>query len=145
MTAMTAQSGGGSGVRSVSGAKVASAAIWVIGCYMTHEFFTQMNFGGQYRLALVIIIQLILTAGQSPVWYGRGSVISVALLVADALINFGGCLAFTSQLDQTGSIQAFQQSFVGRSGDIPGLVEAIVAACIAALVAGLPEYLWRRV
>ena len=141
MTTTSATSGG---VRTISGSKLTSVMIWGVGCYMTHAFFTQMNFGGDYRLFLAVVIQVVLSIGQSPVWSGRGNILSWALLIADAVINFGGCMSFSAGLDKTGSVQALLGSFAGWTGDIPTFIEAFLALFIAAIVAGLPEYLWKR-
>ena len=141
MSAMTATP---SSPSRISGGKIAAFVIWCLGVYMTNKFFEQMGFGGEYRVFLALAIQVVLTMGQGPVWAGRGNILSYSLLFFDALINFGGCLAFSTGLDRAGSVQAFTGSFFSWNGDFPVLFEAIVALFIASLIAGLPEYLWKR-
>lgn len=132
------------GPRNVPGNKLAGAIIWVIGCVMTYAALDQMTaWGAGTLLVLSVLLQYVLTIGQSPVWRGRGDGISYALLVVDAVINFGGTMAVLANLDQMGSVQALGSTFAGYAGVWPTWLKGMVALVAAGLVAGLPEFLWK--
>jgi len=142
--AVTSREFGGGGGRSVPGNKVAASIIWGIGCIMTYAALDQMtdwNPGALFGLTLAL--QIILTVGQSPVWSGRGSMISYALLVVDAVINFGGTMAILVNIDQMGSAMALTATFTGWQGIWPMWIKGVLALVAAAIVAGLPEFLWK--
>jgi|GEM_PF-7128192 len=135
---------GGGGGRSVPGNKVAASIIWGIGCIMTYAALDQMTDWSPGALfGLTLALQIILTVGQSPVWSGRGSMISYALLVVDAVINFGGTMAILVNVDQMGSVMALTATFADYQGAWPMWLKGIVALVAAAIVAGLPEFLWK--
>ena len=137
-TAATARS------HSVPGHKIVSVLVWALGCFMTHQFFLQIRFGGEFTFLLAVVVQLVLTVAQGPVWAGRGNIISYTALALDALINFGGVLAFVSNIDQSGSFQAFTGSLIGWTGNLPFWFEGLAACFLSAIVAGAPEALWKR-
>lgn len=90
-----------------------------------------------------IIIQFVLTLGQSPVWTGRGNMLSYTCLLIDTVFNFGGCMAFMANVDQMGSVQSMGVTFFQWSGELPMPLKGVLALFIAAVIAGLPEYLWK--
>lgn len=128
----------------VPGNKIGAFIIWVIGCAMTYAALDQMTeWGPGSMFGFSLALQAVLTFGQSPVWSGRGSLISYAMLGIDAIINFGGTMAVLVNLDQMGSVQALTATFAEYQGDWPMWLKGIVALGAAALVAGLPEFLWK--
>lgn len=140
---MSAGSMGGR-VRDVPGNKVGAAIIWITGAYMTREFLGQITPLESGALLLwAFVIQVVLTLGQSPVWRGRGDAISYTCLIADAVINFGGVMFFMANIDDSGSVQALSGAFFGSSGEWPLFVKGLLALFFAAIIAGLPEYLWK--
>jgi hypothetical protein len=133
---------GGKGV-SFSAPKAAALVIWILGLGMTYAAINQMTTMNSFMAALLAVsVQLALTVGQGPVWAGRGGVFAYSLLVIDAIINFGGVMAIFVNVDQVGSVQALQATFIGTSSMWPMWVKGIVALVISAGVAGLPEYFW---
>lgn len=128
----------------VPGNKLGASIIWAIGCGMTYAALDQMTDWGPGALfGFTIALQAVLTFGQSPVWSGRGSLISYVMLGIDAVINFGGTMAVLVNLDQMGSVQALSATFADYQGDWPMWLKGIIALLAAALVAGLPEFLWK--
>jgi len=131
------------GRRDLPGFRIGAAVVWLIGAVMTYNFFAQTSdLGTGWLLLLTIGVQIVLTLAQSPVWHGRGSLISYTAIAVDALINFGGVMYFVANIDQAGSTQALMSVF-GVSGGWPMPLKAVLAAFLSAVVAGLPEYLWR--
>ena len=130
--------------RDVPGNKVGAAVIWVIGAYMTYEFFGQITpLAAGQLLLLTMAVQIVLTLGQSPVWRGRGSLISYALLAVDTVINFGGVMFFMANIDQAGSVQALSGALLGSSAPWPIFAKGLLALFFSAVIAGLPEFLWK--
>lgn len=135
---------GRAAARSVPGNKVGAGVIWVVGAVMTYQFFDQITEAtGGGVLMVAVVCQLVLTLAQGPVWRGRGGAISYAALFVDAVINFGGVMFYLANIDQAGSVQAIMSSFLGMSGEMPMIVKATLALIVAAIVAGLPEFLWK--
>lgn len=129
----------------VSANKLAGFVIWAIGCWMTYAFLDQVtDWGGATSLFAAVAGQFLLTKGQSPVWRGDFSVIPVAFLAADAVINFGGCMAVLANIDQAGSVKALAATFVAYEGTWPMPVKGVLALFVASIVAGTPEYFWNR-
>jgi hypothetical protein len=134
----------GKAARNVPGNKVGAGIIWTAGAVMTYQFFDQItSVEGPGILLVAIVCQLVLTLAQGPVWRGRGGAIGYTALFIDAVINFGGVMFYLANIDQAGSVQAIMSSFFGMSGELPMIVKAVLALAIAAIVAGLPEYLWK--
>lgn len=137
--------GASTGTRpNVPGNKIGAGIIWTIGCIMTYAALDQMTEWGPGTLfGVSLALQAVLTFGQSPVWSGRGSIIAYAMLGIDAVINFGGTMAVLVNLDQMGSVQALTTTFADYNGAWPMWLKGIIALAAAALVAGLPEFLWK--
>jgi hypothetical protein len=132
------------GGATLPGYRIIAGVIWATGLFMTFNFFDQITeLGVGQTLLAAMVCQVILTWGQSPVWSGRGGLIGWVALSLDALINFGGIMFFVANIDQAGSVIALAGSF-GVSGEWPMLVKAIIALVLSAIVAGLPEYFWKR-
>lgn len=129
---------------SVPGNKVGSAIIWTVGAVMTYAAFDQISGWSPGTLFIMTVVaQVILTLGQSPVWRGRGNLMSYTCLVVDAVINFGGVMAFMVNVDQMGSVQSLGATFFGWAGELPLPLKGGLALFFAAVIAGLPEFLWR--
>lgn len=130
--------------RDVPGNKLGGFAIWIVGAWMTYAALDVMSgWSGLQLLLLTIVLQIVFTLGQSPVWKGRGSVFGYALLAADTLFNFGGVMAFIVDIDKVGSVQAMAATFLQMDSTMPLLLKGVIALFISALIAGLPEYLWK--
>jgi hypothetical protein len=135
-----------SGARSVSvpGNKIGAGIIWGLGTFMTYRALDQMSDWTNGTIFMIAIgLQIALTLGQSPVWRGRGHIIGYACLAIDAIFNFGGVLSFVINMDQMGSIHAMASTFFEMDSEMPGPMKGVIALFIAALIAGLPEYLWK--
>jgi hypothetical protein len=134
-------SGGGT----LPGYRIIAGVIWATGLFMTYNFLDQITeLGAGQTVIAAVVCQVILTWGQSPVWNGRGGLIGWVALSLDALINFGGIMFFVANIDQAGSVIALAGSFGADGGDWPMWVKAIIALVLSAIVAGLPEYFWKR-
>jgi hypothetical protein len=137
--------GGMARIRSLPGGKIAGSLVWLLGVGMTAAAVDQItDWDPGVSIAFAVGLQIALTIGQSPVWTGRGDVFSYAALIIDAIINFGGVLAVLVNIDQMGSIQAITATFLGYVGPWPNWIKGILALVVSALIAGLPEYLWKR-
>jgi len=131
-------------VRSVPGNKLGGFAIWIVGAWMTYSALDVMSgWSGMQLLLLTIILQIVFTLGQSPVWKGKGGIFGYALLAADTLFNFGGVMSFVVSIDQVGSVQAMAATFFSMDSAMPVVLKGFIALFISAIIAGLPEYLWK--
>lgn len=144
-----------SGGVALPGYRPIAVLMWGTGLYMTYQFLYQIvgaGLGMGWTFITSLILQIILTYGQSPVWNGRFGAIGVTCLLVDALINFGGVMFFIANIDRAGSVVALVGSFgvqvsnVGGAAslDWPMGVKAIIALVFAAMIAGLPEFFWKQ-
>jgi hypothetical protein len=132
------------GAPRVPGNRAASAVIWGVGLVMTYAALDQATAWSAAAVAgVAVALQAVLTLGQSPVWRGRGGLISYALLALDTVINFGGVMAIMANIDDVGSVQALTATFGGWQGEWPAALKGALALLAAAVVAGLPEFLWK--
>lgn len=130
--------------RSVPGNRIGATAIWMVGAWMTYAALDVMSgWSGMQLLILTIILQIVFTLGQSPVWKGRGDIFGYTLLAADALFNFGGVMSFVVDIDKVGSVQAVAATFFSMDSAMPTMLKGVIALFIATIIAGLPEYLWK--
>jgi hypothetical protein len=126
------------------GRRIAAAVVWLLGAYMTAVVMTELT-GASGFTAIVAgaALQLVLTFTQSRVWVGKGDMIAYAALAVDAIINFGGVMAVMVNIDRVGSVQALTAT-IGYNGAWPMWAKGIMALGVAALIAGLPEKLWKE-
>lgn len=132
------------GKRDVPGNKVGASIIWGLGTYMTYAALDQMSDQSAGTVFMLAIgLQVVLTLGQSPVWKGRGNAIGYTCLALDALFNFGGVMSFVVDFDQVGSVQALAATFFETSSAMPMPLKGLLGLFLSAIIAGLPEYLWK--
>jgi hypothetical protein len=127
------------------GRRIAATVVWLLGAYMTAVVITEMT--GASGFAVIMggaAFQLVLTFTQSRVWVGKGDLISYTALLIDAIVNFGGVFSIVVNIDKVGSVQALTITITGYSGDWPMWAKALVALGISAIIAGLPEKLWKE-
>ena len=124
--------------------KIAAGIIWCLGLIMTTAAMGQMMpwQNGLILFGLAVGLQITLTVGQAPVWEGRGSLFAYALLGIDTVVNFGGTMAVLVNVDQVGSVQALQATFLGGAGAWPMWAKGGLSLVVSAGIAGLPEYFW---
>jgi hypothetical protein len=131
--------------RSLPGAKIAAVLVWLTGLSMTAVAVYEMTFWPQSQTFFAaIVLQLALTLIQSDVWIGRGGIFPYSALAIDTTINFGGVMALLANVDNVGSVQAITATFLGYQGDWPMIVKGALALAASALIAGLPEFLWKK-
>jgi len=131
--------------RNMPGGKIAAGLIWFVGLSMTAVAVNEMSgWPAAQSFGAAIVLQVILTLTQSKVWAGRGGIFSYTALFIDAVINFGGVMALLANIDDVGSVQAMSATFAGYSGDWPMWFKGVLAFAASALIAGLPEYLWKE-
>jgi len=129
--------------RNIPGNRIAAGAIWATGAVLTYAALGQISEFSPAQLFLVtLVLQFVLTKAQSPVWHGRGNLIGYTCLFVDTVFNFGGVMAFVANLDQMGSVQALGATFFSSSAAMPMPIKGVLALFFAAVIAGLPEYLW---
>jgi hypothetical protein len=114
-----------------------------MGWYTTHLFLAALTDGSGATLLIGFLLQLVLTWGERPLWYGRGVWYNGLLLLVDSIINVGGVYIYMTRLNQTDSWQAFAQG-LGLSGDVNPLMALILSTLIGVLMAATPEFLWRQ-
>lgn len=125
------------------GSKAVSVLAWCVGTWTTHLFLKVLTQGADYTLAAAIITQAILTAGESPLWRGKGRWWHIVVLAVDIAMNVGGFFVYVMRLDQTDSWAAFNQG-MGTSGGLNPLAGLVVSVVLGALIAAAPEFLWRQ-
>lgn len=123
--------------------RVAGIVVWLIGATTTWIFLQSVNPGWGLNWAAALLAQVILTAMQSPAWRGQFDILGVTALIVDALLNAGGVYAFVQRIDETATWYALSTGF-GLSGELSNAVAIIISMILGVLLAGTPEYLWRR-
>lgn len=122
---------------------------WAIGVWSTHLFIKVLaqdpGTGAvpEWTLGAAFLMQLIMTAGESPIWKGKGQWWHIVVLVVDSVTNVGGFFFYVTRLDQTDSWEAFNLG-LGMTGGLAPLAALIVSLVFGVLVAATPEFLWRQ-
>ena len=143
MAAATAAARGGMGTKAVA------VMAWAIGVWTTHIFIKVLakdpNTGivPEWTLGAAFAMQAIMTAGESPIWRGKGQWWHIIVLTVDSVINVGGFFFYVTRLDQTDSWSAFNTG-LGMTGGLNPLAALIVSLVFGVLVAATPEFLWRQ-
>ena len=130
-------------VRGGMGSKAVAVLAWGVGVWTTHLFLQVLTTNAEWTLGAALILQAIMTAGESPLWRGRGQWWHIVVLAVDSVTNVGGFFIYITRLDQTDSWAAFNQG-LGTSGGLNPLAALIVSLVIGVLVAATPEFLWRQ-
>jgi hypothetical protein len=122
---------------------LAGVLLWLVEVYMAYNFVTPLmpSSSGFFVALMAFIIQIALTAGQMPVFEGRGGMLSYVCLFIGAVINFGGVMSLMVNIDQVGSVQALQASFGGTPGPWPIQAKAFMGLVFSAILCPTPEYL----
>jgi hypothetical protein len=128
--------------------KAVALLAWGIGVWTTHMFLqvliiTPEGQPVEWTLFAAILLQLILTAGESPLWRGQGQWWHVLILVADTVTNVGGFFSYMLRLDQTDSWAAFNAG-LGTTGGLNPLAALVLSLGLGILTAAAPEFLWRQ-
>jgi hypothetical protein len=125
------------------GSKVVAVMAWGVGVWTTHLFLQVMTDKADWTLFAAFVLQAILTAGESPLWQGRGQWWHIVVLAIDSITNVGGFFFYILKLDQTDSWAAFNKG-LGTSGGLNPLSALIISLVVGVLVAATPEFLWRQ-
>lgn len=128
-----------------AGNKLTALILWGFSCYATYEFLKSLAGAGsiQTAAAVAVVIQAALTFGESPLWRGEITPVSVAGLAIDTFTNVGGMFYFIGNLEKSDSWRAFATTF-GASGDVSGYTQLFLAIVCGVLLAAAPEALWRQ-
>jgi hypothetical protein len=119
------------------------------GVWTTHLFLSVLirdsatGNAADWTLFAAFIMQSIMTAGESPLWRGKGRWWHIVVLAIDSVTNVGGVFAYITRLDQTDSWGAFNTG-LGTSGGLNPLAALILSLVIGVLIAATPEFLWRQ-
>lgn len=129
--------------RSSIGSRIVAAGAWGIGVWTTHLFLNVLTSGLQWTLVAAFLLQIVMTAGESPLWRGRVRWFNIVILILDAITNVGGFFSYLIRLDQTDSWAAFNAG-LGLNGGISPLAALVVALALGIIVAATPAFLWRQ-
>ena len=124
------------------GSKAVAVLAWAVGVWTTNLFLGVLTNNADWTLGASIITQAIMTAGESPLWRGRGRWWHIVVLGLDSITNVGGFFVYVMRLDQTDSWAAFNQG-LGTTGGINPLAALVLSLVLGVLVAATPEFLWR--
>jgi hypothetical protein len=125
------------------GSKAVAVLAWAVGVWTTHLFLGVLTDSADWTLGAALILQAILTAGESPLWRGKGQWWHVVVLAIDSVTNVGGVFVYITRLDQTDSWAAFNQG-LGTSGGLNPLAALVVSLVVGVIIAAAPEFLWRQ-
>lgn len=138
-----------SSVRGGMGSKAVAVLAWSVGIWTTHLFLKVLTkdpvtgVTPEWTLGAALIMQAIMTAGESPIWRGKGEWWHIVVLAVDSVTNVGGFFVYITRLDQTDSWAAFNQG-LGMTGGLQPLAALVVSLVLGVLVAATPEFLWRQ-
>jgi hypothetical protein len=125
------------------GSKAVAALAWAVVVWTTHLFLKVMTIGEDWTLLAALILQAILTAGESPLWRGKGQWWHMVILAVDSVTNVGGLFTYMTRLDQTDSWAAFNTG-LGTTGGLNPLAALLLSLVVGILIAAAPEFLWRQ-
>jgi hypothetical protein len=134
--------------KSGMGSKAVAALAWGIGVWTTHLFMGVLTRGdsgnpADWTLFAALIFQAIMTAGESPLWRGKGQWWHMVVLAIDSVTNVGGVFVYITRLDQTDSWVAFNTG-LGTTGGLNPLAALVVSLVVGVIIAAAPEFLWRQ-
>jgi len=129
-------------VRGGMGSKAVAVLAWAVGVWTTNMFLGVLTQNAEWTLGASIITQAIMTAGESPLWRGKGRWWHIVVLGIDAVTNVGGFFVYVMRLDKTDAWSAFNQG-LGTTGGINPLAALALSLVLGVLVAATPEFLWR--
>lgn len=125
------------------GSKAVAILAWSVGVWTTHLFLGVLTENAEWTLGAALILQLIMTTGESPLWRGKGRWWHGVVLAFDAITNVGGFFVYVMRLDQTDSWDAFNRG-LGVTGGLDPLAGLVVSLVLGVLTAAAPEFLWRQ-
>lgn len=125
------------------GSKAVAVLAWGVGVWTTYLFISVLTQDAEWSLQAALIVQAIMTAGESPLWRGKGRWWHIVVLVIDAITNVGGFFVYVLRLDQTDSWEALNQG-LGTSGGLDPLAALVLSLVLGVLTAAAPEFLWRQ-
>lgn len=125
------------------GTRAVAVLAWCVGVWTTHLFLQVLTSGADWTLGAAIVLQAILTAGESPLWRGHGQWWHFLVLFFDAVTNVGGFFVYVMRLDQTDSWAAFNAG-LGTTGGLNPLAALVLSLVLGVLTAAAPEFLWRQ-
>lgn len=131
--------------------RIAGAATWVIGCFLTYLFLRTfegdpLGIGG--AIGGAIVAQLLLTLAERPLWRwvfrrrgGKLVLVGFVITLVDGALNAAGLYPFLGALSDTNVVAMFADAFsidptVGKSTSL------LLAIVLGLTVAGLAEYFW---
>lgn len=125
------------------GSKAVALLAWSVGVWTTYLFLKVLTEGAEWTLWGALVLQLILTVGESPLWRGKGRWWHFVVLLFDATTNVGGFYVYVMRLDKTDSWDAFNAG-LGTVGGLHPLAGLLVSLVLGVLTAAAPEFLWRQ-
>jgi hypothetical protein len=124
--------------------KVAAIIIWLVGAVATMTNLQAMGMiplnakiGAFAAQAVFTIVEIYLWRGIEFHWA------AIVVTFIDAFFNFGGVYPYASMLDKTPSWKAANDA-MGTNQSLPLFIMTVCAIIISLLIAGAPEWLWRR-
>jgi len=134
-------------VRGGMGSKAVAVLAWGVGVWTTHLFLKVITAddagtAADWTLGAALLLQAILTAGESPLWRGKGRWWHIVVLIFDAITNVGGFFVYVMRLDRTDSWDAFNTG-LGTTGGLNPLAALVLSLVLGVLTAAAPEFLWR--
>lgn len=128
------------------GNRFVAVIIWLIGVATTYLGFTTMASGLPWQVALPFAFgsQALLTYMERGLWRGRHvSVVTIAALLFDVLLNAGGVYPLALRLGATPTAAMFADAFHWERAISP--IGAMIIAIIGGfLIAAAPEEFWSR-
>lgn len=123
--------------------RIAAGIIWSASVWTTANAIAHLGVSGYWLMAGGIVVQVMLTALESQIWSGRGSLIEWLALVVDILINMGGLWPWIQNIDQTPTWDMLIQA-MGAPSDLGNFSKLAVCILPAVFLAYAPERMWRR-
>jgi hypothetical protein len=132
-------------VKLATGDGIAAAIVWCLGAAATASAVLVMmpDLPWYFAAGFAVVMQGLLTKGQSKLWRGKASMTSLGCVIIDVLFNAGGIYPYAQRLGATPPAIMIADVF-GVSSQMGAWGAMIVALALGVLIAGAPEELWTK-
>lgn len=117
--------------------------IWLVGAYLTRSFLMQVGIAEESATPISLVVQWLLTKGESPLWQGHGRPpLAIICTALDGAMNSAGALVYTKNIGSTDVWTMIQYAAQDPSLAPSIATQVALAIGVGLIVAAAAEYYW---
>lgn len=117
--------------------------IWLVGAYLTRAFLMQVGIVEEYATPIGLVLQWLLTKGESPLWQGNGRPpLAIICTLIDGGMNSAGALVYTKNIGSTDVWSMIQYAAQDPALTPSITTQVMLAIAVGLIVAAAAEYYW---